>query len=60
MSKMDAARRDLLAAVKQCSPHVRACRDVLDAVSGFASLQHVPEEIEPRDFGVDWRTPAKK
>ena len=59
MSKMDAARRDLLAAAKQCSPHVKAGRDVLDAVTGFARLQHVPEEITPRDFGVDWKTPAK-
>lgn len=59
MAKMDAARRDLLAATMECSPHVHVGKAILAAVTKFARLEHVPEAITPRDFGVDWKTPAK-
>ena len=59
MAKMDAARRDLLAATMECGPHVHVGKEILAAVTKFARLEHVPEAISPRDFGVDWKTPAK-
>ena len=60
MAKMDLARRDLLAAARECAPHARVVgREIVEEVAEFARLKHVPESISPRDFGVEWKTPAK-
>ncbi|GAX74978.1 hypothetical protein CEUSTIGMA_g2424.t1 [Chlamydomonas eustigma] len=55
MTAMDTCRRDLLAATRECGPHVHIGKDVLKAVVNFASLRHVTEAITPRNFGVEWK-----
>eukprot|EP00198_Chlamydomonas_reinhardtii_P009279 XP_001698616.1 predicted protein [Chlamydomonas reinhardtii] len=57
--KVEKARKEVLAAVKECSGRVSECQKLLDEVEMFTELRP-NEPVTPRNFKVEWRRPAPR
>ncbi|KAG2449323.1 hypothetical protein HYH02_005478 [Chlamydomonas schloesseri] len=57
--KVEKARKEVLAAVKECSGRVSECQKLLDEVELFTELRP-NEPVTPRTFKVEWRRPPPR
>ncbi|KAG2433396.1 hypothetical protein HXX76_008454 [Chlamydomonas incerta] len=57
--KVEKARKEVLAAVKECSGRVAECQKLLDEVELFTELRP-NEPVTPRNFKVEWRRPGPR
>eukprot|EP00798_Chlamydomonas_sp_ICE-L_P023603 gene23603-9133_t len=64
LPQMDAARRELLSATRDCEKHIFFGKDVVNHIFAFCELQHAtaenPELMAPRQNSSKWQSKGQK